>query len=223
MPSQCSHSYYDLYKKTNGFFTPLVGDILSDAGYDANYSLQQKKDLQVAPKWEEILEYKNPNLIVKKTAMLDFGAGGKGYLIDLVAKVLEENNIFEYCIDAGGDILYKNKIPLRVGLENPENTKEVIGVYDLKNKSIAGSAHNRRAWGNFTHIINPKTLISPTEIIAVWVVAETAMLADALSTCLFFAPVEKFTDKYNFEYLIIYKDHSLQKSDNFSGEIFMAK
>ena len=213
--------YYDLYKITNGFFTPLVGNILSDAGYDAKYSLQQKKELKKAPLWEEVLEYKYPNLEIKKPAMLDFGAGGKGYLVDLVAKVLEENNIFEYCIDAGGDILHKNKTAIRVGLENPENTEQVVGVYTLQNKSICGSAGHRRAWGNFTHIINPKTLISPTEIIAVWIIAETGLLADALATCLFFVPASTLADKYDFEYVLVKKDHSIEKSANFKGEMFV--
>lgn len=35
--------YQDLYKITGGLFTPLVGDILSAAGYDEKYSLRQKK------------------------------------------------------------------------------------------------------------------------------------------------------------------------------------
>jgi thiamine biosynthesis lipoprotein len=214
--------YYDLYKITNGFFTPLVGDILSDAGYDAKYSLKQKKELKNPPTWEEVMKYKHPNLQIKKPAMLDFGAGGKGYLVDLVSKVLEENNIFAYCIDAGGDILHKNKTSIRVGLENPENTEQVVGVYTLQNKSICGSAGNRRAWNNFTHIINPKTLVSPTEIVAVWVIAETGLLADALATCLFFVPAATLTDKYDFEYVLIKKDKSIEKSANFKGEMFTA-
>ncbi|MES2023524.1 MAG: FAD:protein FMN transferase [Patescibacteria group bacterium] len=213
--------YYDLYLKTNGLFTPLVGDLLSDAGYDAKYSLKQRKDLEIPLAWEEVMEYKFPNLKINKPVLLDFGAGGKGYLVDLVAKVLEEDNIFEYCIDAGGDILHKGKMPIRVGLENPENIKQVIGVYNLQNKSICGSAGNRRKWGNFTHIFNPKTLTSPDEIIGVWVVAKTALLADALATCLFFVSAENLFD-YEFEYILIKKDFSVEKSKNFSGEIFSA-
>src|ERR1035437_6663987 len=42
--------YYDLYKITDGFFTPLVGNLLSEAGYDAKYSLQPKQKLNVVPK-----------------------------------------------------------------------------------------------------------------------------------------------------------------------------
>jgi thiamine biosynthesis lipoprotein len=213
--------YYDLYKITNGFFTPLVGDILSDAGYDAEYSLHQKKELEKAPIWEDVMDYKFPNIEIKKPVILDFGAGGKGYLLDLVAKEIEKNGIFEYCIDAGGDILHKGKTPIRVGLENPENTQEAFGVYELQNAAIAGSAGNRRAWGNFTHIMNPKTLVSPTEIIAVWVVAKTGLLADALTTCLFFVPATTLTDKYDFEYVLVKKDHSIEKSPNFKGEMFV--
>lgn len=212
--------YHDLYKITGGLFTPFVGDMLADAGYDERYTLRQKKELIKAPAWEEVMEYEFPNLKIKKPAILDFGAGGKGYLVDLVGQVLEENGIQAYCIDAGGDILHKNKTAIRVGLENPENTSEVVGIYELQNKSICGSAGNRRAWGDFTHILNPKTGESPRNILAVWVVADTALLADALATCLFFVPATTLS-QYVFEYVLIYADHKLEKSPNFQGEMFV--
>jgi thiamine biosynthesis lipoprotein len=212
--------YRDLYLRTDGLVTPLVGNLISDAGYDAQYSLKQKKKLEIPPAWDEAMDYQHPTLLIKKPVLLDFGAAGKGYLVDLVGKVLEENNINEYCIDAGGDILFKGGKPIRIGLEDPENTEKVIGVGILENGSICGSAGNRRKWGNFTHIINPKTLTSPTEIIAVWVMAETALLADALATCLFFVKAHTLADAYKFEYIIIYSDRSLEKSPNFQGEVF---
>ena len=164
----------------------------------------------------------------------------------MVGKVLEENGYKNYCIDAGGDILHNRKKSvisnreleenksqiIRVGLEDPENANQVIGVYELKNGSICGSAGNRRRWGNFTHIMNPKTLSSPTEIIAVWVMSDSALVADALTTCLFFVKPEILmqikssnglgsVDGYKFEYFILYKDRSFEKSANFKGEVFM--
>jgi len=236
-------TYFDLYKLTNGYFTPLVGQILVDAGYDADYSLKQKRELTIPPKWEDVMEFKadksslSKNILkIKKPVQLDFGAAGKGYIIDLVGKVLEENGYKDYCIDAGGDILHKRKGNeerskeseiLRVGLEDPENADQVIGVYNLGNASICGSAGNRRRWGDFTHIMNPKTLASPTDIIAVWVIADSALLADALTTCLFFVKPESLMQKsssdnlYKFEYFILYKDRSFEKSANFNGEVFM--
>lgn len=212
--------YRDLYMRTDGLVTPLIGNLISDAGYDAQYSLKQKKKLEMPPAWDEAIEYKHPTLLIKKPVMLDFGAVGKGYLVDLVGDVLENNGIRDYCIDAGGDILYKGKAPIRIGLEDPEDTKKVIGVGILNNGSICGSAGNRRKWGNFNHIINPKTLVSPTDIIAVWVMAKTALLADALATCLFFVPADTLADAYKFEYVIVHSDRSFEKSTGFSGEIF---
>jgi len=217
-------TYYDLYTITNGHFTPLIGQLLVDAGYDAQYSLQQKKELSIPPQWEEVMEFNESTLSVKRPIQLDFGAAGKGYIIDLVGKVLEENEIHSYSINAGGDILYKNSDiksePIRTGLENPKNSEQIIGVCHLKNKSICGSAGNRRAWGNFTHIMNPHTLVSPKDITAVWVVADTALVADALTTCLFFVEAQTLLSIYIFEYVILYKDGSFQKSPQFPGELF---
>ena len=214
--------YRDLYDRTGGYFTPLVGTMLSDAGYDAEYSLKQKRELQAPPAWEDILEYEHPNLTIKEPALLDFGAAGKGYLIDLVAEVIESEGYHAYLIDAGGDILHKGGAGIRVGLENPEDTSQAIGIATLGNGSICGSAGNRRAWGSFNHIMDPKTAASHEGILAVWVTAKTAMLADALATCLFFVDPNTLSDAYDFEYVLIRSDHSIEKSQGFAGEIFTA-
>ena len=168
------------------------------------------------------MEYDALKLNLKKPALLDFGAAGKGYLVDIVGNLLHKEKIYSYCIDAGGDILYKSKEykPLRVGLENPNNLKQVIGVASILNKSICASAGNRRKWGKFNHIIDPHTLSSPTNILATWAIADIAVLADALSTCLFFIQPEVLKKEYNFEYLMLNSDFSIEKSPNFSSEIF---
>ena len=57
--------YFKLYKLTNGLMTPLVGQVLVDAGYDAQYSLIPKP-LSQPPAWEEVLIYDCPKLTVKQ-------------------------------------------------------------------------------------------------------------------------------------------------------------
>ena len=214
------NTYRDFYILTSGIFTPLVGTLLSSAGYDSKYSLQPKDTLDTPPDWCDVFEYQHPNLIVKKPALLDFGAAGKGYIIDIIGELLESEGVDEYCIDAGGDIRHRNINTIRIGLENPENLDQVIGVCELGQESICGSAGNRRAWGKYNHIMNPKTLNSDSEVIAVWVTAKETILADALTTCLFFVPAKILLDRYQFEYVLIRKDHSIEKSPNFVGEIF---
>jgi len=222
--------YEDLYRLTDGAFTPLIGDVLVEAGYDADYSLKATP-LHTPDSWDKVLTYdKNQNALkLKKPTTLDFGAGGKGYLIDLIGKLLEENHILSYCVDAGGDILFRSspesgpQEPLRVGLENPENTNQVIGVATIKNQSICGSSGNRRKWGKFHHLINPHSLTSPHHILATWVIADQTILADALATCLFFVDPKKLTSQYNFEYVILNQDHSEETSKNFPAEFFFAQ
>lgn len=215
--------YYDLYIQTDGLFTPFVGQILSDAGYDAQYSLKQKKELETPPLWDSVVSFEYPNLTAKEPVLLDFGAGGKGYLVDIVGEVIESYGILEYVIDAGGDILHKGKMPIRVGLENPQNFDQAIGIYNLSNGSLCGSAGNRRVWEGFSHIINPATLSSPRHILGIWVFAQTAILADCIATCLFFVSAKKLLKTYDFEYLIMYDDAHIETSANFRVETFTRK
>jgi len=210
--------YRELYEITGGLMTPLVGQVLVDAGYDPAYSLKPKETIMEAKSWDSALSYTHPVLRVKEPIQLDFGALGKGYIIDIVTGMIRKSGITEYTVDAGGDIATTKA--LRIGLENPENIKEVVGMAEVRNQSICGSAGNRRAWGKYHHIINPKTTESPKHISALWVVAETTMLADALSTALFFVSVEKLREKYTFECAILFADKSAFITPKFPGKFF---
>lgn len=211
--------YQDLYENTAGAFTPLIGQTLSDAGYDAAYSLMPGV-LAKPPSWDSVLDYQFPKLRIKQPSLLDFGSLGKGYLVDLLSVLLEEHGIDDFCINAGGDIIHKGSEPIRIGLEHPDNITKAIGVATIQNRSLCGSAGNRRTWGDFHHIIDPRTLQSPRHIKATWVVADTAMIADGLATCLFFAVPDELRKDYNFEYAIVRDDNSLEYSTGFPGEFF---
>lgn len=212
--------YQDLYTRTNGLLTPLIGNLIADAGYDATYTLIQTKELTAPLAWDDAIHYAHPILMIKQPVLIDFGAAGKGYLIDIVGELMEAEGVMSYCIDAGGDIRHRGSEAIRVGLENPFNTSEVVGVYPLHNKSLCGSAGTRRAWGVHNHIFNPSTRESVTDIVATWVVAENTRVADALATCLFLVQASVLVEAYQFEYFLVRSDGTFEKSDNFSGEVF---
>ena len=113
--------------------------------------------------------------------------------------------------------------PLKVGLENPTDFKQVIGVVEVNNKSICASAGSRRKWGKFHHIIDPKNLKSPDKIIASWVIAKDTITADGLATCLFFTTPEKLLKYFEYEYFILFPDFTFKKSKNFGAELFLKK
>jgi thiamine biosynthesis lipoprotein len=213
--------YEQLYKMTGGLVTPLVGQLLSDAGYDSDYSLLPKK-LRDIPSWAEAITYSFPDLNVRKPVLIDVGAAGKGYLVDIIGDLLKQTGITKFCINAGGDILNQNvsNSLAMVGLEHPEKMDEIIGVAKIQNQSICSSAGNRRFWANFHHIINPKTKKSSDDILSTWVVADNAMLADGIATALFFTEAPTLNQAFDFEYALIRKDFSLEHSNKFPADFF---
>jgi thiamine biosynthesis lipoprotein len=213
---------FDLYEKlntlSNGQVTPLIGQMLVDAGYDASYSLKPGK-LHKPPQWEDVMDYRYPNLTLRKPALLDVGAAGKGYLVDLVAKVIEDHGIKAYCVDAGGDMVCKGE-DVRVGLEHPDHNDEVIGIVTLQNQALCGSAGNRRKWAQYHHIMDPAKLASAQGVKAVWVTAATALIADGLATALFFVAPDKLMRHYTFNYAVVADDNSLSYSPGFPADFF---
>ena len=151
-----------MFDLTGGIVTPLVGNLISDLGYDKEYSLKPKEKITAPPDWDEVMTYKHPKLTTKKTVLLDFGAAGKGYLIDIVAEIIKSHDIKTFMINAGGDIRCESsgEKNFTIGLENPKNFKEIIGTVSLTTGSICGSAGNRRRWDKYHHILNTKTLSS---------------------------------------------------------------
>ncbi len=209
--------YECLYRVTDGRFTPLIGQTISSAGYDANYSLVSKK-LMHPPRWEEVMEFHDLILTLKSPVLLDFGAAGKGYLADFVGKILIEEGFTTFVVDAGGDIVCRGTS--RIGLEHPMRTDEAIGIVTVTDKSVCGSATNRRAWGEFHHIIDPETLTSPRHLLATWVIADSGLIADALATCLFFSSPEILKTVYDFEYTMLFADGHVEFSPDGAFELF---
>ncbi|HVW23316.1 MAG TPA: FAD:protein FMN transferase [Candidatus Saccharimonadales bacterium] len=208
-----------LYRATNGLITPLIGQTLVDAGYDAEYSLRPQQPA-AAPKWEDVIQYDAQSLTLSRPVLLDFGAAGKGYLVDLLVEIIRAAGVDNFTINAGGDI-FRSGGPITVGLENPQNTTEAIGTIKVANQSLCASSVSRRDWGKYHHIINPETLASPRGILSTWVLADDCMTADGLATALFLVPPVAL-DELKFGYAVLSADMSLEQSSNFPAMVFTA-
>jgi thiamine biosynthesis lipoprotein len=223
--------YAQLYAITGGLMTPMIGRTLSAAGYDAQYSLTAATGPAPAPAWDEAIAYSFPSLVVKNPVLLDFGAAGKGYLVDIVSELIEKHGFKSYLVNASGDMRHRHVDTLvTIGLEHPDELGTFIGTMELGDTSLCGSAGNRRAWGKTTgkdgdteynHIMNPHTSRSPKHIKAVWAVADTTLLADALTTALYFVQPEQLRAHFAFEYAIVDSNYSLEKSAHFPAEFYV--
>lgn len=214
--------YERLHESTQGAINPAVGFALSDSGYDAEYSLVPHKTVRVTPPLHDCLRIlDNTHIELLRPTLLDLGALGKGYLVDSIYELLLSKGYTRFLVDGSGDIRYvsSNGEPITCGLEHPQDVTLAIGTLELRSGTLCASAVNRRVWKDRNHYIDPTTGQSPHDVLATWVTAETAALADGLASALFFVTPESL-HTYTFEYLIVNKELTLKKSAGFTADLF---
>jgi thiamine biosynthesis lipoprotein len=215
--------YRSLYTPSMHKLNPLIGHTISDLGYDKDYSLTPKAHIRSAPDFLETVKIVDGTHIeLREHALMDLGALGKGYFVDRIAEYLREEGITEFLVNGSGDIAYERvEGVIRAGLEDPEDPTKVIGVMELSGKgAFCASSTLRRAWKGHHHTIDPTTGDSPKDIIATWVWAGSACLADALATCLFFIPEGNFRPAFDFECAVMKNGRSISASSGFRAQFF---
>jgi thiamine biosynthesis lipoprotein len=219
---------YDLlHAATDGAVDPLVGKDLELLGYDASYSLTPDKEAAAAltrrrSNWRLDVLREGGTVKTPRSLVIDFGAVGKGRLVDMVADHLMTEGIADFVVDASGDIAHRGDTALVVGLEHPLDPEMVIGTANLRNRSICASASNRRRWGDgYHHVLDGRTGSPTAEVIATWAVAPDTMTSDGLATALFFGPTADLTSAFDFSFVRVFADGRVETSDNFEGEVFI--
>jgi thiamine biosynthesis lipoprotein len=187
----------DLARKTNGYFDPTIIDFLESYGYNKQYDFSRlnkpklvKKEIQKLlksrPSFNDIKLDKNTKTVtLKKGQRIDLGSIGKGYAIDLAYKKLLP--LKNFAINAGGDIRVKgvnrDQKPWKISLNAP--TMKLLGYIKLEDRAICCSGSWARKVKSFHHLINPKKGTPTNDLNVVFVIANTAMEADAWSTALY--------------------------------------
>lgn len=212
--------YADLHTATRGAMSPLVGASLTHLGYGAGYSLVAGPGTVASPSWDA-MAWDGTRLSTDRPIELDIGAAGKGLLVDLVVELLEGDGVEQILVDAGGDLRHSGGDAVRVALEHPYDPTRAIGVATLVDGALCASASNRRAWGSgLHHVLDARTGAPVEEVVATWVTAETAMIADAVATALFFTDADSLTPLLSFEYVRMLTDGRAEISAGFPGELF---
>lgn len=219
--------YDKLHSLTGGAVDPLVGRRLEQLGYDKNYSLKPDLETQLLQTAEQRLCWikdvvrNRQTLVTKRPVVIDIGAAGKGYLVDIVSEILFKEEVTEFIIDAGGDIRQSGIWKLPIGLEHPSRPDHVIGVVDLQDSALCASASNKRAWGQgLHHILDARIGLPVHDVIATWVTAKNALTADGLATALFFISADKLKKHFQFSSVRMFDNNTIEKSENFKGELF---
>lgn len=227
-----SGALFDLYDwlhtATAGAVDPLVGRDLELLGYDRTYSLTPASDLVRAEacareraSWSEDVVRDGTSLVTRRPLVIDVGAAGKGYIVDIVSQILREAGFARFVVDGSGDLRHLGESGIQVGLEHPSDPSLVIGVVNLKNRALCASAVTRRAWGvGLHHVLDARTGVPVRDVVATWVVADDAATADGLATALFFTRPERLAEVFRFSYVRMFADGRAEISRNFDGELF---
>lgn len=125
--------------------------------------------------------------LLKEGMAVDLGGIAKGYALDSAAEAMRRSGALGGTIDLGGNILAFGQGPHRkVGIVDPAQTSLLLASVPLVDAAVATSGQYERFLtidGNrYGHILDPRTGWPIPQGVSVTVVADQAIVADALAT-----------------------------------------
>lgn len=187
---------------TGGAFDVTVGPLVDLWGFGPQVrtrQIPQDGDIQRA---RESVAYQHVQIdasagTIRKThprTGVDLSAIAKGFGVDRVAMVLDREGVGDYLVEIGGEFRARGTTaegrPWRVAIERPVQGRRRLGeIVVLENRAIATSGTTKDFFEQdgrrYSHSLDPATG-RPVEhpAMAVSVVADTAMEADAWATAL---------------------------------------
>ena len=191
----------EIWSLTEGSFDPTAGSYVNlyGLGPDTKTELIDKSKIDSVKKivgFEKVF-LKDDNKIIKKNKniFIDFNAIAKGYSVDLINDLFIKNNIKNFLIEVGGEIITKgnaeNKRGWKVAIQNPIEINSYYTEITLMNKSLATSGNYRKFridpnnGERYAHIINPLTGQSLfNNILSASVISDNCINSDAWATAL---------------------------------------
>ena len=192
----------EIWSLTEGSFDPTAGSFVNLYGLGPN-TVYEKVDEFKIDSVKKIVGFDkvfltNENEIIKnnKNIFIDFNAIAKGYSVDLITELFEENLLENFLIEVGGEITSRgyaeNNRRWKVAIQNP--TVSTVSVYSeifLTNKSLATSGNYRKfridpiTGERYIHIINPLNGEAlSNNILSASVISDSCIEADAWATSL---------------------------------------
>ena len=161
---------------------------------------------------------------------IDTGSFLKGYAISRAKEVLKDEGIKSAFITSISSIDLIGTKPdnkaWKIGLQNPQNPSEMIGIVPLKDKAMGVSGDYQTYveidGEMYHHILDKDTGYPVTDKKMVVVLCDNAFDADLFSTTFFLMPIDKvlsYVDsREDLDVLIVDKDTNIITSKNFKYE-----
>ena len=174
-----------------GFNGGTVPETLpSDSALQSVRALVGYHDLQVEG---------NKARLARSGMRVDGGGIAKGYAVDVAYQQAATSGIAHVMINLGGNLRCRGygraNQPWRIGVRNPFDRSRTIGTLELTGgKAVATSGNYERFvkidGRRYAHIVDPRSGYPVQGMAGVTVIANSAALADVMSTTLFVAGLE---------------------------------
>ncbi|WP_219620964.1 FAD:protein FMN transferase [Bacillus sp. V3-13] len=132
---------------------------------------------------------------------IDLGGIGKGFAGDKFLEVFKKYGVSSAFTNIGGNVVAlgtkPDGSPWRVGIQHPRQENSLMGLVSVADKAVVTSGDYQRYYigsngKRHHHILDPSTgYPAESGLVSVTIVADSSMAADALSTILFVAGMEK--------------------------------
>lgn len=221
-----------IYNLSKGKYDVTISPLLNLWGFteEGESSLPKDEDIKSALKevnFEKVKIEGNNVRLEKPIKMLDTGSFLKGYALSKARQKMEANNIksgFLTSISSIDTIGTKPQDkPWRVGLQNPNNPSEILGVVDLDGKSMGVSGDYQTYveidGKKYHHILDKATGYPVKDKKLVVVITEDGLMADMYSTAFFLMDTNEVmnyvNNKKDLEVLIVTDKDEIVTSENF--------
>jgi thiamine biosynthesis lipoprotein len=192
---------------SGGAFDPTVGPLVKLWGIGTDTArIPGEGEIRAAlslVNWRDVLINREEGTVfLRRPGMaIDLGAIAKGYAADEAAALAEKGGVRRAIIDLGGNIFAlgsrEKNAPWRIGLQDPGRERgNYLGILPVQNKSVVTSGVYERFFEaegrQYHHILSTQTG-RPVDngLLAVTIIADHSIDADALSTALFSLGWEK--------------------------------
>jgi FAD:protein FMN transferase len=225
----------EVEKKTDGLVTPTRLNALEEAGYSVSFeNIAQNMDAYLGRTYvnSESLESLEKNAADGSIRMplgmrLDLGGIVKGWAAQQAMIRLREAG--PVLVDAGGDIAIsgpmQNGLPWAVGVDDPFQAGQSLGVMMLANCGIATSGKDYHRWLKANqwqhHIIDPRTdKPAESDVFTATVITADVMEAEAWAKAALILGSQIGVEKLNLverlAYLLVLEDGSIIENAQFS-------
>jgi len=197
---------------SNGAFDCAIGELIRTWGF-AFDSMQDVTPERISELQDKAAVSRNysivkqdslVHLVYHKGSEYNFNAIAQGLVVDIIANFFQKNDIDQYLINVGGEIIAHGTKPngkhWKVGIEKPAKDKdsnpEVELAIRLDNMSVVTSGSYRKYYEKdgtrISHTIDPTTGYPVTHtLLSVSVVSKESWYADAMATAFMVMGLEK--------------------------------